>query len=164
MADALLTLQVLEYDPAPLLAKLAARGILRPFMRRQNISVDDVLPAQPAGYCLCGCGERLAPPRRKWARDDCPWFGYAVQGILLGDPVTIKRYLLEQRRQQGLPLGQCWTCGATSGGLEVDHILAVKLGGGGRWLDNYQLLCPACHQAKTREDRRLIAARHTLSS
>jgi 5-methylcytosine-specific restriction endonuclease McrA len=147
--------QVLNFDPTELLAKLTAKGKIKPFSRRQDISVDDVLPSQPAGLCACGCGVKIVPPRRKWAADSCAWFGYAVQGILLNDRKEVLKYLQRQRKAAGLPVHACWHCGK-EGKLEVDHILAVKLGGGGRWLDNYQLLCPHCHQTKTNEDNRLI--------
>jgi hypothetical protein len=148
--------QVLNFDPTTLLAKLLDKGKIQPFKRRQNIGVDDVLPQQPAGLCACGCGVKLEKPRRKWAADSCAWFGYAVQGILIGNTVDIKLYLLRKRKAEGKPLAACEHCGNTGAGLEVDHKLAVALGGGGRWLDNYQLLCPHCHQTKTNEDNRLI--------
>lgn len=41
---------------------------------------------------------------------------------------------------------------ATVSPLKVDHIFPVKLGGGGGWLSNYQLLCHKCHVEKTNED------------
>jgi hypothetical protein len=147
--------QVLQFDPTELLAKLTAKGKIKPFSRRQDIGVDDVLPSQPAGLCACGCGAAIKKPRRKWATDSCCWFGYAVQGILLGDMKEVLKYLQRQRKAAGLPVWACWHCGEISK-LEVDHILAVKLGGGGRWLDNYQLLCGVCHQKKTNVDNQLI--------
>lgn len=150
--------QVLSFDAAPLLADLLAKGKIQPFKRRQNIGVDDVLPSQPAGLCACGCGVKIVAPRRKWASDSCPWFGYALQGIILGDTKEILKYLQRQRKRQGLPVWACWHCGTPTGKLEVDHIHAVALGGGGRWLDNYQLLCGCCHQKKTNNDRKLISA------
>jgi 5-methylcytosine-specific restriction endonuclease McrA len=149
--------QVLAFDPAELLERLKARGKIDPFKRRQNLTVDDVLPVPPTGFCTCGCGEKVVAPRRKWAHDACPWFGYAVQGILLGDTKEIGRWLMRQRVAAGQPIC-CEHCGATRVAYEVDHKLAVALGGGGRWLDNYQLLCGPCHLKKTATDRKLIAA------
>jgi len=149
--------QVLAFDPTSLLLELNALGKIQPFKRRQNIAVDDVLPAQPAGLCACGCGNRVQPPRRKWARDHCSNFGYAVQDILLGNTKNIGVWLKRQLLAAGRPIC-CAGCEKKSPRYDVDHKLAVALGGGGRWLDNYQLLCPSCHAQKTTNDRKLIAA------
>jgi 5-methylcytosine-specific restriction endonuclease McrA len=154
--------QVLAFDPTALLEKLVAQGKIDPFKRRQDLAVDDMLPAQPAGLCLCGCGQKVERPRRKWAHDECPSFGYAVQGILLGDTREIGRWLMRQLLAAGEAIC-CAHCEATHVAYEVDHKLAVALGGGGRWLDNYQLLCGPCHLIKTANDKKLIAAyRRTL--
>lgn len=36
--------------------------------------------------------------------------------------------------------------------VKLDHIVPVKFGGGGCWLNNYQLLCHNCHVQKTNLD------------
>lgn len=36
--------------------------------------------------------------------------------------------------------------------IDIDHIVPVKLGGGGCWLSNYQPLCKPCHKTKTVAD------------
>ncbi|GAB2866187.1 HNH endonuclease [Hymenobacter ruber] len=148
---------VLAFDPTDLLARLKERGKIRPFSRRQDLAADDVIPATPPGFCACGCGEAIRPPRRKWASEECTWFCYAVQGILLGDTKSIGNWLKRQHRAAGEPIC-CQHCGEKATAYEVDHKLAVALGGGGRWLDNYQLLCHGCHVKKTTNDLRLISA------
>ena len=37
---------------------------------------------------------------------------------------------------------------------QIDHILAVELGGGSCLMDNLQTLCTVCHSAKTTADNR----------
>ena len=48
----------------------------------------------------------------------------------------------------------CAECGATND-LELDHKLAVILGGGDD-MSNFQLLCHECHLKKTRLERKLV--------
>jgi 5-methylcytosine-specific restriction endonuclease McrA len=50
----------------------------------------------------------------------------------------------------------CEACGRSNSEraedrLEVDHVLALCLGGG-NGLGNLQVLCPSCHREKTRSD------------
>lgn len=54
--------------------------------------------------------------------------------------------------------GQCQHCTHPTPGVEVDHITPIEDGGTDR-LDNLQLLCHACHKAKTREETRRRTAR-----
>jgi len=59
--------------------------------------------------------------------------------------------------------GRCCRCGASfprpSGDRgEADHIRPIALGGDPVAVENGQMLCVACHRAKTRSDMRLIVA------
>jgi len=157
MSDSAYYSKVLSFDAATLLATLMSKGKIKPFTRRQDISVDDVLPVQPEGYCACGCGVKIKQPRRKWATDNCCWFGYALQGILIGDTKEIARWLKRKKLLAKEPIC-CEHCKEPHAKYEVDHILAVALGGAGQWLDNYALLCHKCHSIKTSNDRKLISA------
>lgn len=148
--------QVLAFDPAPLLERLNLVGKIDPYKRRQSLAVDDVLPAYPTGWCACGCGDEVKAPRRKWAHDHCPNFAYSVQSILLGDTKLIGWWLKYRCLMAEKPVC-CEHCHEPALRYEVDHKLAVALGGGGRWLDNYQLLCGPCHLKKTAADKKLIA-------
>ena len=47
--------------------------------------------------------------------------------------------------------GQCVKCGSLER-LEVDHILAVSLGGANN-IENLQTLCRACHAGKSARDK-----------
>ena len=49
--------------------------------------------------------------------------------------------------------GACERCGDTAGRREVDHIVPLR-DGGANTRANLQVLCQACHKAKTRVDRR----------
>jgi 5-methylcytosine-specific restriction endonuclease McrA len=51
---------------------------------------------------------------------------------------------------------QCVKCGATNN-LEIDHILAIRLGGANT-IQNGQTLCHTCHAQKTERDKKKIAA------
>lgn len=139
--------RVLAFDASELVARAHAARILSPRVRFQAyVRVEQLFPLKPqgAGRCLCGCGQKA---RRKWATDECAAFGNAVLNILKGHAQTIRHYL-------GLKHGpcccKCWCIGEP---LQADHILPLSQGGGGLYLDNYQLLCHACHVEKTAADQ-----------
>ena len=126
-------------------------GVFERFERYQvGISITDLFPITGTAICACGCGQALTGRRRRWATSECNRFACAVFWILKGDRDTIARYLEAQHGHA------CKHCGIMYESLEVDHVLAVKLGGGGRWLDNYQFLCKNCHKAKSRVDNAAI--------
>lgn len=56
----------------------------------------------------------------------------------------------------------CAACGAEA--EEVDHTLAISLGGSMWDEGNHQPLCVSCHKAKTAEDRAKLAAARRLRS
>jgi len=45
--------------------------------------------------------------------------------------------------------------GLSVNAIHKDHKIPVHKGGGGCWLDNYQLLCDDCHKDKTKKDNKL---------
>ncbi len=61
-------------------------------------------------------------------------------------PLSVKRALLEAAEHR------CVRCGSAEN-LQVDHIEPVHMGGEGTF-ENGQVLCRACHQAKTNAERR----------
>lgn len=144
--------RVLEYDPS----NIESLFIRRPFERFQNVSILQLFPLNDV-FCACGCGQVLPKNRKRWATEECSNFAVAVRYIIYGNTQTIGRYL---RKYYGW---KCKNCGDYDKGhdhgangvvswIKVDHILPVKLGGGGGWLSNYQLLCHKCHVKKTKKD------------
>ncbi len=150
--------RVLELDPS----EIYKRIIVDRYVRIQSIPMSDFFP-KINGICGCGCGEKLQGRRTRWFSDECQYFAVAVQGIINGHPDYVSTYLSLIN-----PDWACCNCGVMNiykeykNGLAVnaihkDHIVAVKNGGGGCWLDNYQLLCDTCHSNKTKQDVKVIS-------
>jgi 5-methylcytosine-specific restriction endonuclease McrA len=107
------------------------------------------------------CGEDVvsATGKRRWhnglnGEADC-WNTYR----LCTRPRIAKRVLSQERGCK------CEKCGRNSTGpqergytwLHLDHVLAI-IDGGKLTLDNFQLLCPECHQTKTAKENSARAA------
>lgn len=141
--------RVLSFDPTGAIAKGFERGALKEHVRFQAYAtIPDFFDQPDPKHCTCGCGRELTGRQRRWAASECSAFGLAVLRILKCDADVIRYYLGEQRG------AGCQHCGVMDEPLQVDHIIPVHRGGGGRWLDNYQLLCDSCHKIKTAKDRR----------
>lgn len=151
------TRRVLAFDPTALYERIAP--YCDPYRRHQGLSVDRMFPKVET-YCSCGCGEKAQagtnPPivkkgievspastwQRKWASDIC----HSVAGHVVS---IINNYFQKPAQFIDLYAGHvCCVCQTTEG-LELDHVVGVKHGGGGSWLSNYRWLCVACHRAKT---------------
>jgi hypothetical protein len=132
--------RVLNFDPSDLFH----RTKIDPHKRTQSLKSKELFPPQE-GICSCGCGEKLTGRRTRWASKDCSMFATDVWAILSGYRNQINFYLLRLLEYQ------CERCDATTD-LKIDHIIPVKHGGGGCWLDNFQYLCHSCHVQKTNED------------
>jgi len=128
------------------------------FKRKQSIPFELLFPKKKNGICDCGCGKKLQGKRTRYATDDCSKFTQSVWGILINHPQTIDKFLKIKFKDWA-----CCNCGVMDkykeykNGLIVnaihkDHIVPVFKGGGGCWLDNYQLLCDDCHKLKTKKD------------
>lgn len=128
------------------------------FSRVQNhLSMGTCYPDSTDGKCCCGCGKNLRGRRTRWATDECSNVAYWARGVRAGHSSAI-RFLLSFRDK-----GLCAECGKIDrssrwGPWEADHILAVLEGGGGCGLENFQTLCTGCHNSKTAEMRKRIAA------
>lgn len=67
-------------------------------------------------------------------------------------------------RQNGIDTSapvRCAGCGAVTPDWHVDHIIPIK-DGGAHDLSNLQLLCVACHKAKTKKDRDVYTEQPSL--
>ena len=146
--------RILDFNPKEIYDKIQ----IDKYSRVQSISITKMFPKQENKICSCGCGQKLEGRRSVWATDSCMRFAQSVWGIINGHSETISFYLRKM-----FPQWACCKCGLTDSykefknGLNVneihkDHIVAVVNGGGGCWLDNYQLLCKECHKEKTKID------------
>lgn len=133
--------------------------------------------------CACGCGGTIAVVPRHHATGIPTYLPNHSPTPDLGHGPDHPRYISDRSRvrsrggQYFTPWtmrliekrcgGACADCGDTEA-LECDHILPLSLGGTGD-PENGQLLCRACHRAKTRVDimradlaRRCEAMLHTI--
>lgn len=142
--------------------------LIDPYARRQSkLHVGNVFPKTQDRKCDCGCGKKLPKRRSRWATDECSRFAGIICSILSGDNDQIYWFLYKYnggefcnhcKRDHNriysedveyLPLTDYKQ---NTRVLSVDHVLAVRNGGSGGWLGNYQLLCGKCHVIKTKKD------------
>jgi hypothetical protein len=132
--------RITNFNPA----SIQDRYIIDPKSRIQKIPIGLMFP-KVKGICGCGCRELLGKGKSRWANPDCMYFANTVREIICGYTSTIKLVMKMDRTWK------CVNCHRVRS-LKIDHIIPVKHGGGGCWLENYQLLCQKCHVVKTRED------------
>jgi len=129
---------------------LKAENTLGHFQRNHNTSMGVAFPVLENKMCGCGCGGKIVPPKRRWAGEHCGRLAYIVTGAI-GYPRQAYWLLA------ALMGHKCAHCGVAARKygeydykeFDVDHIIEVKAGGGGCWIDNLQLLCRKCHTKKT---------------
>lgn len=172
---------ILAFDPSEIYTRLD--GVINPFLRRNRIGVEQTFPDYKNGLCGCGCGTKLTGRRRRWASDYCSKLPLMVTFIINGDVSVIKPIVAHMygnccnvcgrtdgdfkrtvehprwkpnmtdeeykvyRRQYNKSLHDM------ASKIHLDHIIPVHKGGGGCWLNNYQLLCEECHKIKSNQDR-----------
>lgn len=134
--------RVAFFDPT----EIYARQPVDPFRRVQATLSFALMFPNKDGLCACGCGRNLTGRQRRWATEDCSSFAYNVWAIIDGRRDTIAFYVSK------LNGGYECKCGQGEGDSKLDHIIPVKHGGGGCWLNNFQWLCHKCHVKKTNED------------
>lgn len=134
--------RVLLFNPAEIYSNVASE--LNHNIRIQSIPVCVFFPTIQ-GVCACGCGTVLEGRRTRWGGEDCSEFANDVRAIICGYPHIVAHYIR-------LYHGHSCINGCNGYDVEIDHIIPVKLGGGGCWLSNYQPLCKKCHKAKTNMD------------
>ena len=113
---------------------------------QKNFNLYELYPSIK-GKCACGCGKPLTGRRTRWATNNCVNIPLAKYSIIKGDVSVIREELYKRDK------GKCSRCNKYTDYWEADHILAVKDGGGGCNLDNFQTLCYVCHKKKTKQDR-----------
>ncbi len=134
--------RVLFFDPSVVYTRINANH----HKRFQSISIKTMFPKN-GKMCGCGCSRKLTGRQTRWATEDCYLFANSVWAIITGHIPVIRRFIKKYHGRK------CVHCRVRPiGKLEVDHIIAVKHGGGCGWLSNYQLLCTIHHRRKTKDD------------
>lgn len=146
--------RVLFLDPSDLYNRVG--HLIDPYKRIQSIGMEQMFPKQSI-ICACGCGKNakasdkfkedgITPQwQRKWFNDECASFAGACLSIINNTFQVTAKYITWYYGKK------CDDC--TDGyGLELDHTIGVKHGGGGCWLSNYKWLCSKCHRNKTNID------------
>ena len=124
---------------------LNVEAMLNKFQRyQQGLKMHHLFPSIE-GECACGCGEPLKGKQKRWASQECNDRVYQYFAVLKGNTNMIRKLIYE--RDEGF----CHSCGAHDENWEVDHIIEVREGGGACGLDNFQTLCPDCHNDKTKK-------------
>lgn len=111
-----------------------------------SLEFGKLFPSKTDKTCACGCGLPLSGRRTRWATKSCGAFAIAVWEIIDGRQAAIRKFVTLYNGGW-----KCAVCGSKHQ-VRVDHIVPVKHGGGGCWLNNYQLLCHQCHVLKTKQD------------
>lgn len=146
------------------------------------------LPKGPNGHALCRtCQTEVAPPRRSFCSEDCvvlfriqssPAFAREKvferdRGVCQNcglDTEALKRTLLELRTRTPKEYERLTRKYLAIYGFgfrleehawEMDHRVAVSLGGGACGLENLFSLCIPCHRRKTRGDLYKLRARRS---
>lgn len=128
-------------------------GVVDRFLRiQERLKMEHLFPYREDRLCRCGCGRPVWRPKLYWASKQCMNEAVGFFFILKGHSGTIRSWVWKRDR------GVCAECGGVKkvrqdwmySGWEADHILAVKDGGGGCSLENFQTLCVECHKEKTR--------------
>jgi 5-methylcytosine-specific restriction endonuclease McrA len=144
--------RVLFFNPA----QLYERHSIEVYSRSQKrLSFPVLFPQSETGICACGCGKPLSGRRRRWASDPCSKFAVNVWRIIDGQVDTVKYFI----KLYNKGTRRCDSCSKGRMRFELDHRIPVHAGGGGCWLSNYQRLCKACHQQKTKEDFKSLVQR-----
>jgi len=142
--------RIILFDPSDVYSRIT----IKKFSRHQSIPMEKLFPTITPGVCCCGCEVKLTGRQTRWASKKCTSFALGVFYILRGDTsyiFSLMSYYTDIK---------CCRCGCEnysvgksgSSGIQVDHILAVKNGGGGGWLGNYRFICHKCHSEKTKMD------------
>lgn len=125
-----------------------------PYARRQTKVYMGTMFPNHDGKCACGCGTKLKGRQTRWANPEHTYAGILVDyyDIVKGDIPTIRHYLY--LRDHGICADP--ECDGTETAWEADHIIEVREGGGGCFLDGYQTLCLKCHKRKTKATGRKL--------
>lgn len=105
----------------------------------------------------CFCGKKFKWPRRKYCGDECAntwWF--EKNSVWDGH----KTHFLHKQKSKvvgGYRFYTCTKCTQQVKYPEIDHIIAIILGGHPWDYRNLQVLCEECHKIKTKSDVSILA-------
>lgn len=120
-------------------------------VQRWGASIEQL--ANRAKPHTCHCGKLFKWPRRKYCSDECSdeW-NFKLTSYWSGH----KDHFISQqkivRKQNWNQYYACEECNFETNSPEVDHIIAIILGGHPWDYRNLQLLCSECHKKKTKSD------------
>ena len=138
------------YIAAPLCDVQALRdsGVILTTERYNTpLKIKHLFPLRDDGLCATGCGEPLTGRQRRWCSYHCSDAANRAYAIIQSMTASIHYYLVLLHGRK------CNICKERHG-QEVDHIIEIADGGGGLFLDNFQLVCQPCHVTKTTKSRR----------
>lgn len=107
----------------------------------------------------CHCGKKFKWPRRSYCSDECynDW-NFKITSYWGGHK---EHFLDQQKRKQAENswtfIYNCDKCNVETKCPDVDHIIAIVLGGHPWDYRNLQLLCSDCHKIKTKSDIGILA-------
>lgn len=117
------------------------------------------------GTCTV-CGKKLPKRRRKYCSDKCSYnWNYkksTVWDLFRSNYLHDSAYS-KKKTSWGGYINYKWRCAkcknilAIENNVEVDHIIAIVLGGHPWHKKNLQTLCSKCHRVKTSSDVRILA-------
>jgi len=120
---------------------LKERGKHNPYARHCNNSDIHGMFERDGDFCACGCGKKVEGTRR-FHNNRCADLIYGTAQMIAHQGVDLYRFMAKTYGEK------CNKCDEVKG-LEIDHIVEVKNGGGICWVDNFQFLCKTCHKANT---------------
>jgi len=120
---------------------LKDRGRHNPYARHCNNSDIHGMFERDGDFCACGCGKKVEGSRR-FHNSRCADLIYGTAQMIAHQGRDLYRFMAKTFGEK------CAKCDETKG-LEIDHIIEVKNGGGMCWVDNFQFLCNSCHKDKT---------------
>lgn len=133
--------RILFFDPKDVYER--ALPFIDPNKRIQTkLNTAILFPKRTDKLCRCGCG---LEGKKMWASLECSQFAYSVYQIIAygtsGAKNTLKYYYGDK----------CQIC-KENYWEDIDHIIPVKHGGGGCWINNFLPVCKKCHKEKTKKD------------
>ena len=146
-------IKVLELDPTEFYQRIKIDPFSRIQTSKSGLSLTTLFPNPAPNICACGCGKSLTGRKHRWDSEKCSHFALIVLRVIRGHADTIKALLHLYNGGRC-----CQKCGIVGEALELDHVIPVHKGGGGCWLNNYQLLCKSCHLEKSIAERKALAA------
>ncbi len=107
----------------------------------------------------CHCGKDPVKPRRKYCSDECAesWYDKIATSNYIVSSFLKDKKIRKETHQNGWDIKyffRCEACNNETTKPEVDHIIAIVLGGHPWDFRNLQILCSKCHKKKQHQTSR----------